>query len=140
MLIGKSLATKGDNNPSGDGIPLTMENVEAKVVGVFNQSAYLIAMWQTTSGKVMILSFAGALVMCYVALKLFFAGKREEKDVTQDLLDDFAQIAETLGKTPRELFLEDMNRHRTDLAENVLPSASEPEKQTLEDKVESSDC
>ena len=134
------LSTKGDNNPSGDGIPLTMENVESKVVGVFNQSAYLIAMWQTTSGKVMILSFAGALIMCYVAIKLFFAGKREEKDVTQDLLDDFAQIAENLGKTPRDLFLEDLARHKTALAENASTSISKPENQIREDKVENSDC
>ncbi len=110
------LSTKGDNNPSGDGIPLTMENVESKVVGVFNQSAYLIAMWQTTSGKVMILSFAGALILCYVAVKLFFASKREEKDVTLDLLDEFSQIAVALGKTPRELFLEDLAQHKAALA------------------------
>lgn len=106
------LSTKGDNNPSGDGIPLTMESVESKVVGVFNQSAYLVAAWKTTSGKIMILSFIGALVLAYFAVKLHFASKREEREVTMDLLDEFSELAAALHKTPRELFEEDLIQHR----------------------------
>ena len=106
------LATKGDNNPSGDGIPLTMENVESKVVAVFNQTAFLVAAWQTTSGKIMIISFAGALFLAYIAFKLYFASKREEREVTMDLLDEFSALAAELHKTPRELFEEDLSMHR----------------------------
>lgn len=109
------LSTKGDNNPSGDGIPLTMENVESKVVAVCNQTAWLAAYWKTTSGKIMIISFSGALVLCYTAIKLYFASKREEREVTMDLLDQYSETAAALGKTPRALFLEDLSKHRTEL-------------------------
>lgn len=107
------LATKGDNNPSGDGIPLTMESVESKVIAVFNQTAYLVAAWQTTSGKVMILCSAGAIFLAYVAIKLYFASKREEREVTMELLDEYSELAAVLHKTPRQLFEEDLAKHRT---------------------------
>ena len=132
------LSTKGDNNPSGDGIPLTMENVESKVVAVCNQTAWLLAAWKTTSGKVMILSSLGAVLLCYIAVKLYLASKREEKEVTLDLLDQYAETAAALGKTPRALFLEDLSRHQTDLeqpdpsAGSETPSANEKDKTTID--------
>ena len=129
------LSTKGDNNPSGDGIPLTMENVESKVVAVCNQTAWLAAYWKTTSGKIMIISFAAAVILCYTAIKLYFVSKREEKEVTMDLLDQYSELAASLGKTPRELFLEDLSSHRSDLAHHAQASdndASSPEQEENE--------
>lgn len=70
--------TKGDNNNVSDDLLLTIDNVESKVICVFNQTAWLVAKWQTTSGKVMIVSFAAALILLYFALKLFFSKPKEE--------------------------------------------------------------
>ena len=58
--------TKGDNNNVDDGFPLTIDNIEAKVVGVFNGTAWLAAKWQTTAGKVMLICFLAAIIfLCY---------------------------------------------------------------------------
>ena len=128
------LSTKGDNNPSGDGIPLTMENVESKVVAVCNQTAWLIAAWKTTSGKIMIIAFLGAVLLCYAAIKLYFASKREEREVTLDLLDQYAETAAALGKTPRALFLEDLARHQAALE---APDCSAGEESLSTDQTDS---
>ena len=106
------LSTKGDNNPSGDGIPLTMDNVESKVVAVCNQTAWLIAAWQTTKGKFMILCVVGTILLCYIALKLYFASRREEREITPELLDEYRSMALAMGKTPRQLFCEDLALHK----------------------------
>lgn len=63
--------TKGDNNRVSDDIPLSIDNIEAKVIFVFNQSAWIIQKWGTTSGKIMIISFALAIVLGYYAIKSF---------------------------------------------------------------------
>ena len=73
--------TKGDNNNVDDGFPLSIDNVEAKVVGVFNGTAWLVAKWQTTMGKIMIICFAAAIVLlCYTA-KAFRASRKENEPV-----------------------------------------------------------
>lgn len=61
--------TKGDNNRVADGVPITFENVESKVVAVFNQTASLYAKWQTTSGKIMIVCFVIAFICAYILIK-----------------------------------------------------------------------
>lgn len=67
-----SLITKGDNNPVADAYNLTIDNVEAKVVCVWNWVATLIAYWGTTSGKIVIISsVCGVLLFCF-AIKMFF--------------------------------------------------------------------
>lgn len=71
--------TKGDNNNVTDDLPLTIENIDAKVVAVFNQSAWLIEKWETTTGKVMIISFALAIIFAYLTLKTLLVGFFEEK-------------------------------------------------------------
>ena len=62
--------TKGDNNQVPDGIPLTMENVEAEVIAVFNGTAWIVQKWQTTAGKIMLVSLAAGLVLGYFLLKI----------------------------------------------------------------------
>lgn len=71
--------TKGDNNRVSDDLPLTIDNIDAKVICVFNQSAWLIDKWETTTGKVMIISFGFALVFAYFTLKMLFNSYIEEK-------------------------------------------------------------
>ena len=71
--------TKGDNNSVSDDLLLTIDNIDAKVVVVFNQSAWLIDKWQTTAGKVMIISFSLAIIFGYLTLKNLL-GALWEKD------------------------------------------------------------
>ena len=73
--------TKGDNNNVDDGFPLAIDNVEAKVVGVFNGTAWLAAKWQTTSGKIMLICFLVAIILLCYAVKAFRASKKEKKPV-----------------------------------------------------------
>lgn len=73
------ISTKGDNNRVTDNLPLTIDNIDAKVICVFNQSAWLIDKWETTTGKVMIISFGLALICGYYTLKMFFNSYIEEK-------------------------------------------------------------
>lgn len=72
--------TKGDNNNVDDGFPLSIDNIEAKVVGVFNGTAWLAAKWQTTMGKVMLICFVVAIVLLCYTLKTWRAAKRAEKE------------------------------------------------------------
>ena len=73
--------TKGDNNNVIDGYPLTMDNVEAKVVGVFNGTAWLAAKWATTTGKIMLICFLAAIILLCYTVKAFRASKKEKKPV-----------------------------------------------------------
>lgn len=73
------ITTKGDANNVTDAYPLTIENVESKVVMVFNQSAWLISKWQTASGKLMICSLVGGTLLLYISIKSYLkAGKSSE--------------------------------------------------------------
>ena len=80
--------TKGDNNNVDDNLALTIDNIEAKVVAVFNQSAWLIEKWETTTGKIMIISFGLALIFAYIALNLIFTSRKEEKDESNKKIID----------------------------------------------------
>lgn len=114
--------TKGDNNPSGDNIPLTIENVESKVICVFNFIPKVISTWQSTSGKVIILSFVGMIILAFSAIRILIKSKREEKEVTYELMEVYYDLANELGKTPRELFESDLERHQDEVkALKALP-------------------
>ena len=75
------LVTQGDNNNSADGLNLTIDNVESKVILVLNQTAWLASMWGTTSGKVMIICFLVALILAYAAVKLMLSSRSKEDSV-----------------------------------------------------------
>lgn len=86
--------TKGDNNNVDDGFPLTIDNVEAKVVGVFNGTAWLAAKWQTTTGKIMLISFFVAIILLCYTIKAFRAGRK--KELPEELpVDDNKNIPST---------------------------------------------
>ena len=87
--------TKGDNNRVSDAVPITMDNVEAKVVKVFNQTAWLVSKWQTTSGKVMLITGVLAIVFAYISLKMWLRVRADQKDVSID-----ADIVEPLLSEP----------------------------------------
>ena len=74
------ITTQGDNNRVPDAYPLTIDNVEAKVVLVFNQTAWLAATWQTTSGKILICSAIAGTLLLYLGVKSYRKACREEKE------------------------------------------------------------
>lgn len=78
--------TKGDNNNVDDGFPLTIDNVEAKVVGVFNGTAWLAAKWQTTTGKIMLICFLAAIILLCYTVKAFRASRKAEKPVDTEIV------------------------------------------------------
>lgn len=75
--------TKGDNNRVADELNLTIDNIDAKVVYVFNQSAWLINKWQSTTGKVLIISFTLVIIFAYLTLKSFLRMRKEEAEVSE---------------------------------------------------------
>lgn len=74
------IRTKGDNNRVEDGYDLTMDNIESEVVAVFNQTAWIAQKWQTTTGKIMIISFSAGIVLMYCAVKTLVTSRRSEDE------------------------------------------------------------
>jgi len=71
VIDGDQIYTKGDNNNVADGFPLTIENIEAKVVGVWNGSAWFIDKWNSsTAGKIMLISFGVGAILLYICIKM----------------------------------------------------------------------
>ena len=79
------IITKGDNNHVEDGYSLTMDNIESKVVMVFNQTAWIAAKWQTTAGKVMIISFTLCILLLFGFIKMLFPEQTDEPKRTRTI-------------------------------------------------------
>lgn len=78
-IEGDLVYTKGDNNRVADGYGLTLENIEAEVLTVFNQTAWLAAKWQTLTGKIFLISCGIFLVSLYMLLKFSVRTSRESR-------------------------------------------------------------
>ena len=68
--------TKGDNNSITDPYPLTMDNIDNKVIVILNWTASVVAFLSTTGGKVMIICGIVAILLFAVAFHLW----RKESD------------------------------------------------------------
>ena len=76
--------TKGDNNKVADNYPLTIDNIESKVLSVFNQSSWIIAKWQSSlNGKIFLTSCCAAVILFFMAVKLWIKTYIEEKELEQ---------------------------------------------------------
>lgn len=64
-----TITTKGDNNNVPDAYELSIDNIEAKVVLVFNQAAWIVNTWKTTTGKILLLSPIVAIILLYIGYK-----------------------------------------------------------------------
>lgn len=62
-IDGEYIYTQGDNSPAADGFPLTIDNIKAKVLFVVNATAWIAAKWETTTGKIMLISFAAGILL-----------------------------------------------------------------------------
>jgi len=81
-ISGNFIYTKGDNNSVSDCYALTIDNIEAKVVGVTNITAWIAAKWQTTAGKIMLISFALGAILLYFCLKMGIDYLRQKRKGT----------------------------------------------------------
>lgn len=64
-----TITTKGDNNNVSDAYELSIDNIDAKVVLVFNQVAWIVNTWKTTSGKILLLSPIVLIILLYIGYK-----------------------------------------------------------------------
>lgn len=71
-----TMITKGDNNKVTDAIPITMANVEAKVMMTCNWTAALIHLWATARGKAYILSAVCVVILIWFGLKMLLSPEK----------------------------------------------------------------
>ncbi len=109
--------TKGDNNNVDDGFPLSIDNVESEVVAVFNGTAWLVQNWQTTAGKIMIISFsAGIILFCYM-LKTWVKSRKQTEDEDAPAEDNEASSED------EEPSIEEANKAEETEAPETLPNS-----------------
>lgn len=117
------ITTKGDNNHVADLFPLTIENIEAKEVAVFNQTAWIVNTWErSTAGKVMLISIPLVIICLWITIKsllnaYLYKDEIEEKDVVE-----YSKLCKRLSLSPREHFSEEIAKLR-DQADEKEPSA-----------------
>ena len=114
----KQYITKGDNNRTSDAYYLTAENIDAEVVWTWNGFADIVAKWQSGwSGKLLILSPIGIIILLYIAVKSFFGGdnndnnsgnKKSKKNQKEELTEEQTHITEVQGSMLKDpTFYED---------------------------------
>ena len=64
-----TITTKGDNNRVTDAVPITRDNIDAKVVLVCNWTASLIHMWATPKGKLILITSAAGIILLIIGLR-----------------------------------------------------------------------
>lgn len=76
----EKIYTKGDNNNVIDGYPLTIENIEAKVIGVTNITAEIASIWQNSlSGKIFLICFGVGILLMYYSVKYAIASAKQRR-------------------------------------------------------------
>lgn len=84
------ITTKGDNNKVIDAYPLTIDNIDSKVVAVFNQTAWIVA------NPVISACFALAIVLLIFAVSFFFKGSEEDDEADEAKETSKAEICVNL--------------------------------------------
>ena len=68
-----TIHTKGDNNRVEDAMPVTIENVESKVVLICNFVASLVHTWAKPVGKVLLISAISAVICFLIFIDINFS-------------------------------------------------------------------
>lgn len=63
------ITTKGDNNRVTDSEPITFDQVDGKIVAVFNQTAWIYEKMQTPVGIVLLVSMVIGVICAYILIK-----------------------------------------------------------------------
>ena len=62
-----------------DAYDLSIDNIDAKVVLVFNQAAWIVNTWKSTSGKILLLAPIIAIILLYIGYKFVMKDNKENK-------------------------------------------------------------
>lgn len=123
------IRTKGDNNNVEDSYQLTMENVYAKEVGVYNGSAWFINQWQSgATGKVIILCIVLSIIFLFYAIGTFLSGWLNDEDIDEHDLREYRKLCRKNGLIPKDCFQKDLSNLKERLA---VMAAEESEKNEL---------
>ncbi len=111
--------TKGDNNNVEDGYLLTMDNIIAKEVGVFNQpSVWLINTWESgTVGKAMIVCACLAIILFFIAINTLITGWLHDDELSNADIAEYTKLCRKLGLSPAEALHKDIDRLLVQLVE-----------------------
>ena len=74
-----SIITKGDNNRVKDVLPITIDNIEARVVLTCNWVASFVHLWGTIRGKILIGSMIAAVFFLMLSFRLFRPSGENER-------------------------------------------------------------
>ena len=77
-----TITTKGDNNRVVDSTTITRDDVDAKVVLVFNQAAVLIHMWATAKGKAILIASLTGILLLFIGIRILLS--KSEKHGEED--------------------------------------------------------
>lgn len=90
-----NIFTKGDNNNVTDAYSITIDNVEAKVVCVFNFVASIINKWNSgTAGKVICIVPIIFFILTLTLLDTLLSGKKEQVNVVVNVTNSVPEIPE----------------------------------------------
>lgn len=73
-----TITTKGDNNRVADAIPITRDNIDAKVVVTLNWIATLIHMWATRKGKIILICALSGIVLLLLGFRILISKDPDE--------------------------------------------------------------
>lgn len=126
--------TKGDNNNVTDAIPVSRENMEARVIFVMNWVASFVALWATAKGKFIVFAIIGTIILVIVALKVFF-GKDDEEEPEEKAAPSSADVQKVLEQNAALLSeLKAMKEKQTNA--DSAETAATPEAETAKPEAE----
>lgn len=142
------ITTKGDNNRVDDGFALTMDNVIAKEVAVFNQPfVWFFNTWESgTTGKVMIIASCLAVILLLTSIGSLISHWLNDDEIEETAVKEYTKLCRKLGLSPAETFETDLdrmyalweqNRGKSDIFPETPESVSKSETDTQEDDTSS---
>ncbi len=109
------ITTKGDNNEVEDAYELTMNNVVAKEVGVYNQpSVFLVGVWESgTVGKVVLTACILSIIFVFYSTSRLFSSRFDNEEIEYRAIEEYSKICRKMGLVPSQVFAEDLQAIRT---------------------------
>ena len=129
------ITTKGDNNNVTDSFALTMENVYAKEVGVYNQPfVWFFNTWENSNaGKMLIICLSLAALIFIYAIGNLLSMWLYDEEIEESDVREYSRLCRKLGITPISAFDADLDHLRKRLQES-----QDPPKEQIEPVVQSS--
>lgn len=106
-IIEDRIITKGDNNRVADTYELTIDNVRAKVVLIWNGAAKIQVMWGTTAGKILICSIAAFIILGFYLLSKLGETLDEKYGICRDEEGSISDVISAANNQEYEYEYED---------------------------------